>query len=229
MKHTPLIYLLLLLPVLGCYEARMEGYEVHGIDVSHYQEEIDWTTVATQDVRFVFVKASEGETMKDHFFSTNWTAIKDAGLLRGAYHFFIPSLSAETQAENFIGSVTLEDGDLPPVLDLEVTTEQSTSDILAGARTWMEKIEAHYGVRPILYTGLKFYQQHLEGEFEDYPIWIARYSRNTPNLDKDWSFWQYSNRGGIEGIDGYVDLNVFQGPIESLQDLCLSSGVATQN
>ena len=225
MKHTPLIYLLFLLPLLGCFDARMEGYEVHGIDVSHYQEEIDWDTVATQDIRFAFVKASEGETMKDNFFETNWTAIQEAGLLRGAYHFFIPSLDAETQAQNFISAVVLEDGDLPPVLDLEVTTDQSTSDILAGARVWMDKVEAHYGVKPILYTGLNFYLQHLEGEFEDHPIWIARYSRSTPKLDQDWQFWQYSNRGGLEGIDGYVDLNVFHGSFGALQDLCLTSAV----
>ena len=96
----------------------MPGYEVHGIDVSHYQAEIDWESVAEQGVQFAFVKASEGMTLIDTLFCDNWAAMKAADIRRGAYHFFRPQTPVYEQAFNFQTAVQIEPGDLPPVLDV---------------------------------------------------------------------------------------------------------------
>jgi len=99
---------------------RMEGFEVHGIDISHHQSYINWDTVASQPIDFAFVKATEGETFSDSLFSYNWNEMSRVEIKRGAYHFFRPNISVENQAKNFIDQVDLKEGDLPPVLDVEV-------------------------------------------------------------------------------------------------------------
>lgn len=223
MKTHHLVYAFLLLVALqSCYDEPKEGYEMHGIDVSHYQETIDWDLVSNQNIHFAFVKASEGESMKDDRFVDNWASLRETNLTPGAYHFFIPSLDATIQAENYIQSVKLDSGDLPPVLDLEVTNDMSSDEIVSGALIWVGLVEHHYGVRPIIYTSYNYYMQHLIGHFDDYPLWIARYEYSgNLTTDPDWSFWQYSDNGGLEGVDGYVDLNVFYGDSAALAALCI--------
>jgi lysozyme len=202
---------------------RMEGFKVHGIDVSHHQEQIEWDSVAQQAVTFAFVKATEGSTHRDGLFSTNWKEMKRVGILRGAYHFFRPQTPAEEQAMNFIELVDMEFGDLPPVLDVEVLDGSDKIHLITQMRTWLYMIELHYDIRPIIYTNLKFYNEHLAGHFDEYPLWIARYSYRRPDLEdqKDWKFWQYGNRGRLAGIDGPVDFNVFYGNKFQLKDMAL--------
>jgi len=208
----------------GCESdtTRMPGYEVHGIDVSHYQADIDWNAVASQGVQFAFVKASEGMTLNDTLFCDNWSELKAAGIRRGAYHFFRPKTPSFEQAMNFHTAVRLEPGDLPPVLDVEVLDGVSKVELVSSVLTWLYLIEIHYGVKPILYTNLKFYNKYLAGHFEEYPLWVARYSRREPAPagGRDWQFWQYGNRGRLHGIDGPVDFNVFQGDKGQLDSLC---------
>jgi lysozyme len=203
---------------------RMESYAVHGIDVSHYQSRIHWDSIKTQGIHFAFVKATEGLSMKDSLYLHNWGEMKRTGLKRGAYHFYYPSLSAEEQAKNFIGSVQLEEGDLPPVLDIEVLSGSSKIQLITGVRTWLYLVEIQYGIKPIIYTNLKFYNKYLAGQFDEYPVWIARYNDREPSLacGRNWQFWQYGNRGQLQGIDGDVDFNVFNGTMEELEKLCLS-------
>ncbi len=202
---------------------RLDKYEVHGIDVSHYQSFIDWDRVAAQGVDFAFMKATEGQMMVDTLFVENWEQSKTTGLKRGAYHFYRPTVSAEMQARHFMQAVNLDYGDLPPVLDVEVLDGVSKAKLLVGIRTWLYLTEIHYGVKPILYSNLKFYNKYLAGHFTDYPIWVARYSNRLPRLacGTDWEFWQYGNRGRIEGIEGHVDFNVFHGTMAELESLCL--------
>ena len=202
--------------------SRLSGYEVHGIDVSHHQSHIAWDSVEQEGIHFAFLKATEGLTFKDSLYIRNWTDAKRVGIKRGAYHFFRPTLSAREQAENFKSIVDIQEGDLPPVLDVEVLDGVSKVHLLTGILNWLYLIEIHYGVRPILYTNLKFYNKYLAGHFDEYPIWIARYNTREPILacGRNWQFWQYGNRGRIDGIDGFVDFNVFHGTPEELENLC---------
>jgi lysozyme len=200
----------------------MERFAVHGIDISHYQSRIDWDVVAAQDIHFAFVKASEGVSLRDSLFALNWEEMKRVGIRRGAYHFFRPSIPAEAQARNFIAQVKMEYGDLPPVLDVEVLEGSSKVQLITGIRTWLYLVEIQYGVRPIIYTSINFYNRYLAGHFPDHHFWVARYNRRAPRLacGRSWLFWQYGNQGRLEGIAGDVDFNVFNGSLTDLEALC---------
>lgn len=213
--------------VFACNEQtkRRSDFSVHGIDVSHYQKHIDWKAVAAQGIHFAFIKATEGETFRDSLFCRNWMEIKDAGIKRGAYHFFRPTLSAETQVKNFIEGIELGHGDLAPVLDVEVVDGVSEEVLRQGVMTWLHLVESTYKIKPIIYTNQKFFNRYLAGHFYGYPIWIARYnSWFKPCLrdHHDWAFWQYGNKGRLEGINSYVDFNVFRGSQEELENYCLN-------
>ena len=122
-------------------------------------------------------------------------------------------------------------GDLPPVLDFEVTNGLSKTTIISQLQTWLDLVEKHYKIRPIIYTNQKLYFQYLLNDFKDYPIWMARYNTAEPILlsKKEWSFWQYGNRGSVKGIEGFVDLNVFKGTLLELEDMGLSPETAISN
>ncbi|WMX15467.1 MULTISPECIES: glycoside hydrolase family 25 protein [unclassified Aureispira] len=199
-----------------------DQYKIQGIDVSHYQKIIDWETVAQQDkIHFAFIKATESTDYQDSIFENNWSKAKEVGLIRGAYHFFRPNVSIEWQIKNFTQQVQLSKGDLPPVLDVEDFKNVSMPTLIERVRLWLSFVEEHYQVRPIIYTSLKVYEQHLKGAFPDHPVWIARYNRKEPPQDINWLFWQYSNTEELEGIVGYVDKNVFVGTRAELQALCI--------
>ncbi len=203
---------------------RMEGYEIEGIDISHYQNKVNWDTLAAQNIKFVYVKATEGETHSDTFFCNNWDNIKEKGMKRGAYHYFKCTLSPERQALNFVQNVILVDGDLPPVIDIEDAEGQSKETILLKLNVFLKLIESSFGVKPIIYTHFKFYNKFIAGKFDNYPIWIARYGYNKPSLsNQEWVFWQYGNKGKIKGINGYVDMNVFNGDSIAFQKICIGA------
>lgn len=203
-------------------------YELHGIDVSRHQMDIDWDAVSQmkhKDISFsfAFIKASEGRTVVDDYFKTNWKEAKNAGLLRGAYHFYRPHLTAEEQASLFFQMVPkLEIGDLPPVLDIEMRGSGSPVRLKQNLKRWLVLVEKRYGMTPIIYTNYGFYKAYLTGkEFKNYPLWIAHYK--TPDLNykmNGWHFWQHSDRGRVNGIRGTVDFNVFKGQEEDLKKLC---------
>ena len=225
MRYFVLTILILVLFTSCKYEThRMEQFEVHGIDVSHYQSEVNWNTVAQQGIHFAYLKATEGESMKDHRFADNWAAAASVGIRRGAYHFFRPSRSALSQALNFTKMVDMQIGDLPPVLDVELTDGIPANILLTRMQTWLDLIEMHYRVKPVIYTNQKFYNHNLVGHFEDYPLWIARYSSRTPSLvdNRQWDFWQYGNRGRLNGITGDVDFNVFASDLPMLESFCIA-------
>ncbi|MFM2266795.1 MAG: hypothetical protein RL757_236 [Bacteroidota bacterium] len=203
---------------------RITDYPVQGIDISRYQEKINWDTVATQGINFAFVKATEGRQHVDNSFKTNWAEIRRVKIRRGAYHFFRPAIPPREQAENFMEWVELGYGDLPPVVDFEVTDELPRDLIIARLRELLRMLEIEYGTKPIIYTYYKFYNQYIAGEFDQHPIWIAKYGNTPPRLAANvvWQFWQYGNRGKLNGIKGYVDFNVFNGSARQLDSLCLS-------
>ncbi len=191
----------------------MDNYAIHGLDISHHQGDIDWEKVGNLDYDFVFVKATEGITHQDVNFTENWNALSQTTLKKGAYHYFRPNVSPIKQVENFLNLVPLKSGDLPPVLDVETDDGRTQEEVIETALEWLEEMEKRTCVKPILYTYQKFYNQYFKEKFAEYPIWIARYSTEKPELinQAEWDFWQYGNRGQIEGIDGFVDFNVFAG------------------
>ncbi len=200
---------------------RMPHYAVHGIDISHHQARINWDTVAVQNLHFSFIKATEGATFKDSLYCHNWNELARIQLKKGAYHFFRPKVDPLLQAQNFIDEVVLQDGDLPPVLDIEVIDGCTDMEILEGVQKWLNIIEEHYQIQPIIYTNLNFYRRFIAGHFDAYPIWIARYNHFKPQLayGNSWIFWQYGNKGRVNGIKGDVDLNVFYGSLDELDAL----------
>lgn len=210
----------------GCEQQTMRRYDysVQGIDVSHHQSRINWQAVAKDDIHFAFIKATEGAMHVDSLFCYNWIGMREAGIKRGAYHFFRPTISPLEQADNFTRFVDIEFGDLPPVLDVEVLDGVSKETLINGVRTWLYYAEIRYGVKPIIYTNIKFYNKILAGHFNDYPMWIARYGFREPTLacGRNWNFWQYGNRGKISGVAGYVDFNVFKGTSQDLDAMCLA-------
>ncbi len=199
---------------------------VHGIDVSHYQGTIDWNDVAKSGMAFAFIKATDGIGAGDPMFATNWKAARQAGLRRGAYHFFRPLTDALQQADNFIARLDGDWGELPPVLDFELLGGAYPNQAPEAAKQWMETIEAACGRKPIVYTGPAFWISSLHDSqlFADHPLWIAQYTSapqpRMPSAWKAWTFWQHSEKGQVPGIHGPVDLNRFNGTLTELDALC---------
>jgi len=194
-----------------------EEYPIHGIDVSRYQQLIAWDAVKAMQVKkirlgFVFIKATEGIGNTDPQFRRNWKRSKDAGMIRGAYHFFLPSKDGRMQAENFIKAVDLKTGDLPPVLDIEQTYGVSRDVIKNEVKEWLDIVGANYNVKPIIYTNIDFYKQNLGSDFDDYPLWVAHYYQpRQPRIKRDWLFWQHNDNGRVNGVSSPVDFDVFSG------------------
>jgi lysozyme len=206
---------------------------VPGIDVSYWNAGIDWPKVRATGQRYVFVKASEADYYRDSTFDDNWLGAKSAGLLRGAYHFFRCNVDAKKQADSFINYVKSfnDDGELPPALDLETSDGQKKEKILPAVKVWLDRVEAAFGKKPIIYSGQYFLQDYLveagggpPSWAKDYPLWLSQYPNiyvegSQPFLPRGWfkwTIWQYSDKGRINGINASVDLNLFNGTLEEL-------------
>ncbi|SCY40369.1 glycoside hydrolase family 25 protein [Flavobacterium caeni] len=207
----------------------MTKYEekVIGFDVSQYQGQIDWSKVQYVEntflLQFVFIRATAGKDAKDTCFKDNWAAARKKGILRGAYHYYRPNENSIEQAENFIRTVKLQTGDLPPVLDIEKLPEhQSVDSLKKGLRRWLDKVDKHYKVRPIIYTGEKYYDAFLKEEFKDYTFWIANYNFFVEDIKDDWLFWQFTESASVEGILGNVDVNIYNGTPKQLHYLTIN-------
>lgn len=202
------------------------GFSVHGIDVSHHQGMIDWkmltqTRQGKFPVHFVFMKASEGGDYGDKVFQANFDSAKVHGFIRGAYHFYNPKTDPIRQADFFINSVKLDSGDLPPVLDIEKRADDEKV-LRRDLKIWLDKIEQHYKVKPILYTSYKFKTRYLNDSiFDSYPYWIAHYYVDSVKYKGDWKFWQHTDVGTLPGIRGKVDLNIFNGSLEELHSMTI--------
>lgn len=205
-----------------------EGYEIHGIDISHYQGHIDWrelqdATIQGYPVRFVIMKATEGSSRVDKNFSANFYNAREHGFIRGVYHFWSNNSSPREQAQFFLNNVKLLQGDLPPVLDVEhkpknVSVEDFQQDVL----TWLHIVEDHYHVKPIIYTYYKFKTKYLDASvFDDYPYWIAHYYVDNVEYGGPWKFWQHTDAGRLPGISGNVDLDIYNGSYYDLQQLTI--------
>jgi len=202
-----------------CEVTYPSGYDIHGIDISHYQGDIDWAELRRNGVidscpiRFVMIKATEGADKVDEKFERNFRLAREHGFTRGAYHFYSTQSAPADQAQAFIRRVHLEQGDLPPVLDVEnKPRDKSKDEFRHDVLTWLRTVERHYGVKPILYTYHKFKMEYLDDEFlNQYPYWIAHYYVDSVSYQGQWKFWQHTDAGRLPGIKGDVDFNVYNG------------------
>lgn len=204
---------------------------VPGIDVSHYQPAVDWAAVVRTGFQYCFIKATEGVASVDRSFDRHWQDVRKAGLLRGAYHFFRPRVSALAQANLFLRIVKdLESGDLPPVLDLEAPDDWSgipCQDRAGLAIAWLEAVEQRLGITPLVYLSPSFACEVLgnTAALARYPVWVAQYTQSeAPTIPKpwnSWTFWQHSNTR-TTGISVPVDLDWFNGSRENLKALARS-------
>ena len=189
-----------------------------GVDISSYQADVDMEKLKEQDIRFVYIKASEGSKLQDDKFASNWENALKAGLPSGAYHFFSFDSPGSTQAENFIKAVGDDiKGRLLPVVDVEYYGDKEKNppekeDVIRELTVFLNAVEDKYGVKPMIYTGAEIYEKYLSDLAPEYKFWIS--SLYTPlgwNYHGDWYIWQYLNRGRLEGCSGgeqYIDLNV---------------------
>lgn len=193
---------------------------VRGIDLSHHNGPVDWDALGTDDVGFLYLKATEGRDWKDPRFQENWREATVRGYDVGAYHFYLLCKSGAAQADNFIQSVEVRRGALPPAIDLEYAGNCEPNGSRDGARgeieTFLEKLEAEYGAAPVIYTTESFYADWISGHFTDHPIWLRKLGDDPPRLadGRDWLIWQYAANGRVAGIDGPVDLNRMRRPAD---------------
>lgn len=200
--------------------------KVFGIDVSEYQGNINWNKVVfiteNAPINFVFVRATVGKDRVDYSFKRNWEAT-DKRFIRGAYHYYRPNENSIEQANLFIKTVKLEKADLPPVLDIEkLPSNQSISNLKIGLKRCLDRLEAHYGIKPIIYSGDKYYEEFLKDDFPDYLLWIAHYDFFEDEMNPQWQFWQFTEKAKLQGIRRNVDLNIFNGDIDDLKDLTVN-------
>ncbi len=193
-------------------------YPVFGLDVSHHQGEIDWDKLSEQNIDFIFIKATEGDDWVDNRFHVNWNRAIERNIAVGAYHFFSLSIPGDLQADNFINTVQGDSGKLPPVIDLEFggnsryrpTKEEFNTEF----QKYYKKVAEYYGKEPILYITYEFYDFYLGEEYNNGSLWIRDIFSYPKSHIKNWLFWQYKNRGRIEGIDSFVDFNIYNGSNE---------------
>ena len=187
-----------------------------GVDVSLYQENVDFEQLKNQHIDFVYIKATEGSTHIDNSFGKKWDDAKKAGILSGAYHYFSYYQSGVAQAENFIKTVGDLSGRLIPAIDMELNVEEvynppEKDTVLRGLKAFVAILEEKYKVKPIIYARKDYYDKYLKDDFADYPKWVTNYYLPAfIDYGEDWTFWQYTDKGRLDGYSGEynIDLNV---------------------
>ena len=225
LKKTVYIFSFYLLFGAGFLLAADKSPRLLGVDVSIYQSKVDWEQVKKAGVSFSIVRATMGEEGIDADFHKRWAEARQDGLVRGAYHFFHGKEDAALQAKHFVKTVVLKKGDLPLIVDIERTPEnkQLSAKVLSQKlRTFVDIVYQKTGIRPIIYTSPKFWNDSFDESFGEHPLWVAEYEVDAPHATKGWkgwTFWQHTEKGKMPGVDGFVDQNWFQGSVEELKAL----------
>lgn len=188
-----------------------QNYPVWGLDISHHNGKVDWSKVIVTKPNFIFIKATEGITVADREYDSNWVYLKKHNITRGAYHFFSYKSTGLLQAKYFISRAKLVKGDLPPVLDVEFARKMpAPKKVTREILNWIDAVEKHYKVKPIIYCPMRFYKKYLNGKLDkDYPLWICDY-RGVPDTKAQWHFWQHTDSFKIPGINFLFDRNVYR-------------------
>lgn len=197
-----------------------------GIDISQYQGEIDWDNLEAKEelfeIKFVIVRATAGSKKRDLKFKENWVSLTKTPYIQGAYHYYRPDENSTEQANNFIATVKLRKGQLPPILDIEKMPKgQSMERLKEGLQNWLTLVEKHYGIKPIIYSPEKYFEDFLQKDFPDYEFWIANYNPWKENIEPNYLLWQFTEKAELHGVDELVDVNVFNGDVEKLKRVCL--------
>ncbi|WP_396217326.1 GH25 family lysozyme [Flavobacterium sp.] len=205
--------------------ANHEG-KILGIDVSQYQGTIDWENLEAIEeqfeIKFVVVRATAGSKKVDRNFKKNWRNLSSTVYIQGAYHYYRPDENSTDQANNFIKNVKLRKGHLPPILDIEKMPKgQSMDKLKEGLLNWLTLVEKQYGVKPIIYTGEKYFEDFLQEDFPNYKFWIANYNPWKEKIEDEYLMWQFTEKAQLHGINELVDVNVFNGNVEDLKNVCI--------
>jgi len=194
------------------------NYSVQGIDVSNYQGDINWTQVADNNkIKFAYIKATEGNDYQDKYFNKNWNEISKTSIYKGAYHYFTTKSTGKEQSYNFINTVPAEKGCLPPVVDVEEQGNDK-AEFINELTDYLNIIESKYHQKPIIYPVYSLYDEYIRDSFKGYDIWIRDIIKPAKLIDnREWLMWQYCSRGRIQGIDMYVDINVYKKDIDDLE------------
>lgn len=187
----------------------LELYPMRGIDLSAHNGDIDFDKLQRSDIDFAYIKATEGTDFIDRNFVRNAQGMRLAGIPCGAYHFFRFDTDGEMQALNFMRAIRNRDFTLPPAIDLEEWSNPegfSTSHIMHELRRMLALLRSE-GITPLIYTNKDGYYRFVKRSLDNYPLWICSFT--DPPLDSNitWEMWQFSHRGNIDGIKGFVDLN----------------------
>ncbi|MCR5131493.1 MAG: glycosyl hydrolase family 25 [Prevotella sp.] len=196
-----------------------------GIDVSHHQGTIQWATLVDNNpnLQFVYVRAI-GKKGRDRNYEKNINRARRQDLMVGSYHFFVMNKSVGLQFSQFVDLVDKEKQDLRPVIDVEKLSLTNNRDkdahLKDSVMKFAQKLEEHFGCKPVIYSNEHFYNQRLAPTFNRYPLWIAKYKKEQPRVKGDAKpiLWQRSERGCLSGIRKRVDLDKFinDGSIEDL-------------
>ena len=191
---------------------------IRGIDVSHYQGVIDWPHVRASGVGFALLKATQGATGTDPTFHRNLDGCRATGIIPGAYHFFTPTQDARAQADHFLATIGDPAGILL-ALDCEDGGTLKGSDYCESAIVWLSVVGTAAGRKPLVYCSPSFADERGLGRFlNGFPLWIASY-RMRPKMPagwQGWAIWQYSSGGRVNGIEGDVDMDRFNGDCVAL-------------
>jgi lysozyme len=205
-----------------------DKYKIHGIDVSYAQGKIDWQKVRAINedsvrITFTFIKATEGILSVDPYFQRNWREAAKAGIICGAYHYFKPSKSGAAQAKFFLQVAKTEKGDLPMVVDVEELNKVAPDMMRQQLKDFLTYVEKKTKIKPIIYSGISFYTDYLQGYFDDYHLWVANYDQPDTKLtsSKQWLMWQHSDKATVTGINHVVDFDAFYGDSTAFQQLLI--------
>lgn len=221
MKYVTITLIVILLNIILPSKGFAQYYEcedtcehIHGIDISHYQGDIFWETIGENTkMAYVYIKCTEGGDRIDSRYEENLLTAHRYGLKVGSYHFYRPKTNQETQMENMLVQCKPSEQDLIPMIDIETTGGLGTEEFCDSLFKFLEMVEHEYRQRPLIYTGTNFYNKHLAGKLDRYLLMIAQYTERLPVLidDRDITLWQYTGKGHLNGIKGYVDKSRFMG------------------
>ena len=204
-----------------------QSYPAHGIDVARFQNPLNWGEARINGVNFAFIKATEGGDLLDPMFADHWRGAGQAGVARGAYHFYYFCTTPQVQARWFIENVPKTPGMLPPVLDMEwnpfsptCTLRPPAAIVRSNTEIFLRILMAHYGQQPIVYTTPEFYKTNQMGRLRGVEFWLRSTAANPAERypDERWTFWQYTSTGHVPGASGDIDINVYAGSAASWEN-----------